>query len=154
VDAVSLPEPTQSAVVVVVPEAEPVVGTWRARHDKSAGWGVPAHVTVLYPFLPPERIDTAVLGRLATVVSGVNPFETTFGATGWFGEEVVYLVPEPHAADLWAFAKGQGAKEAAQPWAGHVHARGSPTARRVLLRWVRDGTDHGTQCLRTDRIGA
>jgi hypothetical protein len=32
-------------------EAEAVVGDLRARLDRSAGWGVPAHVTLLYPFL-------------------------------------------------------------------------------------------------------
>ncbi len=32
-----------------VPEAEWVVGEHRARLDRAAAWGVPAHVTVLHP---------------------------------------------------------------------------------------------------------
>jgi hypothetical protein len=39
----------QSAIVVVVEEAEPVVGAHRLRHDPVASLGVPAHVTILYP---------------------------------------------------------------------------------------------------------
>ena len=43
----------QSALLILVPAAEPAVGEHRARLDASARDGVPAHLTVLYPFLPP-----------------------------------------------------------------------------------------------------
>jgi hypothetical protein len=33
---------------------------------------VPAHVTVLYPFVPPERTDDAVISSLAAAVRGVT----------------------------------------------------------------------------------
>ena len=42
----------QTALVVAVPSAEPVVARLRASYDVAAAYGVPAHVTVLYPFLP------------------------------------------------------------------------------------------------------
>ena len=50
---------TDSAVVIPVPEAEAVVGPHRARLDPFAAWGVPAHVTVLAPFVPPHAITGA-----------------------------------------------------------------------------------------------
>lgn len=37
------------------PFGEPLVGGFRERYDSSAAYGMPAHVTVLYPFLPWER---------------------------------------------------------------------------------------------------
>jgi hypothetical protein len=40
--------PTQSAVLVPVPEAERAVSRHRARLDAAAALGVPAHVTVLW----------------------------------------------------------------------------------------------------------
>jgi hypothetical protein len=40
-------DPTQSAVLVPVPEAERVVSRHRGRLDAAAALGVPAHVTVL-----------------------------------------------------------------------------------------------------------
>ena len=43
-----------SAVVVEVPEAEPLVGAWRLRFDPVAALGMPAHVTLLYPFVAPS----------------------------------------------------------------------------------------------------
>jgi hypothetical protein len=49
---------TQSALIVTVPAAEEAVGPHRAHFDKAAAWGVPAHVTILYPFMPPSDIDT------------------------------------------------------------------------------------------------
>src|ERR1700761_7063123 len=49
----------QSALLIRVPAAEPAVGAHRARLDASARDGVPAHLTVLYPFLPPAQIDDA-----------------------------------------------------------------------------------------------
>jgi hypothetical protein len=47
----------ESAVLLCVPEAEALVGTWRQQHDPSAARGVPAHVPLLYPFLPAGQVD-------------------------------------------------------------------------------------------------
>ena len=48
----------ESALVVLVPEAEAVVGRLRHRYDPSAAVGIPAHITLNYPFLPGEPADT------------------------------------------------------------------------------------------------
>ena len=45
----------ETALVIAVPEAEPLVSDWRAQHDWSAQRGVPAHITLLYPFAPIEK---------------------------------------------------------------------------------------------------
>jgi 2'-5' RNA ligase len=88
--------PTRTALIVVVPEVEPVVGAFRATLDRAASWGVPAHVTVLYPFLPPDEITPEVLDALGEVVRGVPRFDVTFEQVGWFGETVVWLDPRPN----------------------------------------------------------
>jgi hypothetical protein len=85
----------ESAILVPVPEAEPVVGALRARLDRSAGRGVPAHVTVLYPFVPPEQITSAVLSAAAAAVASVAGFACRFASTDWFGDDVLWLAPEP-----------------------------------------------------------
>jgi 2'-5' RNA ligase len=87
--------PTQSALIVAVPQAEAAVGGFRSRYDPAAGWGVPAHVTVLYPFLAPDRIDDRVLAALADVVGSVPRFDVDFPHVEWFGDEVVWLAPRP-----------------------------------------------------------
>jgi 2'-5' RNA ligase len=90
-------ESTLSAVVVPVPEAEPRVAALRAALDPSATLGVPAHVTLMFPFLPPARIDDGVLDALRDVLSAAPAFEIEFFEVAWFGEEVVWWAPEPAA---------------------------------------------------------
>jgi 2'-5' RNA ligase len=87
----------ESGVVVPVPEAEPVVGRHRARLDPAAAWGVPAHVTVLYPFVAPREITAATIAALAEAVASVPAFGCQFAGTAWFGDEVVWLAPRPDA---------------------------------------------------------
>ena len=89
------PRATETAVVVLVPEVELVVGTHRASLDRAAGWGVPAHVTVLYPFVPPAALDGTAVTRLRRAVAGVPAFECAFTSVERFGEEVAWLAPEP-----------------------------------------------------------
>jgi uncharacterized protein YhfF len=55
---------------------------------------MPAHVTVLYPFLPRERLDDGVLAALRDLFAARRPFEVAFGGVGRF-PGVVYLAPEP-----------------------------------------------------------
>jgi hypothetical protein len=54
----------RSALIVEVPAAEPVVARHRERLDSSAPLGIPAHVTVLYPFMRPDAIGPPVLAGL------------------------------------------------------------------------------------------
>jgi 2'-5' RNA ligase len=88
-----IPADWQSALLVVVPEAEPAVGRHRARLDQSAREGVPAHLTVLYPFLAPASIDAPVIASLRRLFARFPPFAVTLDRIGWFGEEVVWLGP-------------------------------------------------------------
>lgn len=84
----------ESAVVVPVPQAEPLVSSWRARFDISAAYGVPAHVTVIYPFLYESLLNAAVLQEMTTLCAAMQPFEVTFNRVGRF-PGVAYLAPEP-----------------------------------------------------------
>ncbi len=82
-------------MLVPVPEAEDVVASHRAGLDAAAALGVPAHVTVLYPFVPPERTDAAVISSLAAAVRSVTAFDVAFRRLRWFDRSVLWLVPEP-----------------------------------------------------------
>jgi 2'-5' RNA ligase len=76
-----------------VPAAEPAVAEHRARLDGSARDGVPAHVTVLYPFLPPALADDAVLASLGRLFAAIPAFAFTLDRVAWFGDAVVFLGP-------------------------------------------------------------
>jgi hypothetical protein len=90
-----LPGRPESAILVPVPDAEPAVARLRARLDRSASRGIPAHVTVLYPFVPPEQITPAVIQMAAAAIRSVPGFGCRFAGTNWFGEDVLWLAPEP-----------------------------------------------------------
>lgn len=83
----------ESALLLPVPAAEAAVGEHRARLDASARDGVPAHVTVLYPFLPPGQIGPTVLAELSRVFAGVPRFSFTLDRVRWFGDSVVWVGP-------------------------------------------------------------
>ncbi|MFB8172302.1 2'-5' RNA ligase family protein [Kitasatospora purpeofusca] len=84
----------ETGLIVKVPEAEPVVGGWRKRFDSSAALGIPAHVTVLYPFLPHDRISDRVLGELGELFASHSAFDTGFESCGRF-PGVLHLAPAP-----------------------------------------------------------
>ena len=63
----------ESALVILVPEAEPLVRPFLERFDPSAATGVPAHITLLYPFLAPERIGKEVVDQVAQCCRGFAP---------------------------------------------------------------------------------
>jgi len=85
----------QTAILLCVPEAEPLVHDWREKGDPSAAHGVPAHVTLLYPFLPAPSLDAGVLAELEWFFRGIDAFEVRFTSVGRFEHAgVVFLKPD------------------------------------------------------------
>ena len=87
----------EAALVVIVPEAEPLVGPFRAKYDPAAGWGVPAHITINHPFIPGVRPTADVLSRLSKRFAEMSPFSFTLNHIARF-PKVIYLAPKPVAA--------------------------------------------------------
>lgn len=87
----------ETALLLPVPAAEPAVSRHRARLDEAARNGVPAHITVLYPFLPPAGISEQLLTSLGRLFARFAAFEFTLDRVAWSGEEVVWLGPRDPA---------------------------------------------------------
>lgn len=87
----------QSAVLVAVPEAEALVGDWRAVHDPRARTGVPAHITLVVPWLPPEQIKPEHLEELDRLLASHAAFDYSLDRVCWFGDRVLWLAPTPAA---------------------------------------------------------
>lgn len=85
---------SESALILVIPEAEELVSPYRLLHDSSASVGVPAHVTVLYPFILPQDIGESQLARLAKLFVAQPAFDLRFERTARF-PDVLYLEPLP-----------------------------------------------------------
>ena len=86
----------QTALVVPVPEAEPVVRASRERYDPAARAGVPAHVTVLFPFLDASLVDDGTCSTLGEILGRHPSFDVRFEECGRF-PGVLYLAPAPDA---------------------------------------------------------
>jgi 2'-5' RNA ligase len=87
----------QTALLITVPAAEPAVARHRSRLDKSAALGVPAHITVLYPFLPPDLIDANTRAMLTRLFASIPAFRFTLDRTGWFPDPVLWAGPSDPA---------------------------------------------------------
>src|SRR5262249_46465844 len=86
----------ESALIVRAPEAEPHVAHLRERDDPAARLGVPAHITLLLPFFPPERITVAVRSQIRAIASATTAFSFRLVGPRRF-PGMLYLAPEPAA---------------------------------------------------------
>ena len=90
----------QSAIIVKVPAAEWLVDDLRQRFDGTAALGVPAHITVLSPFMPTELITPDILHQLQDALAEMRAFDFSLETIGRF-PATAYLAPtraEPFVA--------------------------------------------------------
>jgi 2'-5' RNA ligase len=84
----------ETALICRVPEAEPYIAHYRQRFDPSARRNVPAHVTILYPFMAPGLVDAEVLNTLRRIAAAVPCFDYRLRETRRF-PVALYLAPDP-----------------------------------------------------------
>ena len=89
----------RSALVVPVrlPDALEAI---RLDHVDNARRGVPAHVTLLFPFVPAAELAATDADRAAAVIASARAFDVELRDAGTFdpappGEGVVWLAPDP-----------------------------------------------------------
>ena len=91
---------TRSALVIPFELPEAIERIRQAEVDNAA-LGVPAHVTILVPFVSPSALDERVLGTVAEVAASVPAFRVHFREVRRFEpgpaapEGVLWLAPEP-----------------------------------------------------------
>jgi 2'-5' RNA ligase len=84
----------ETALICRVPEAERYISRYRDRYDPSARRNVPAHVTIIYPFMPPDHLDAEVLEALRGIARSVPAFSYRLADTRRF-PVALYLAPDP-----------------------------------------------------------
>jgi len=84
----------RTALIVAIPEAEAAVGALRLTGDSSAALGVPAHVTILFPFADPAEVDEPAI---ADVIASFPVFDFELDRVERFENGIVWLHPEPSA---------------------------------------------------------
>jgi 2'-5' RNA ligase len=87
----------ETALVVPVPEAEPVVGSWRRKYASDSAHGMWAHVTLIHPFRESSLLGNEAARAVADVLGGFASFSFRLTAADYFRSPrvVLYLGPEP-----------------------------------------------------------
>lgn len=85
----------RSTVIVPVPVAADAVDQWREEtcNDKPSV-GVPAHITLVFPFAPASQLDELVIASLAEVIGEASAFAFELRKPARF-PTTLYLAPEP-----------------------------------------------------------
>jgi hypothetical protein len=83
----------ETAVVVLLPELEPLIGGWRRRYTTDGARGMPPHVTLIIPFADSADLDDR-LGLLGRVLGDFAPSAVAVSETARF-PGLLYLRPEP-----------------------------------------------------------
>jgi len=85
----------RSALVVVAAEAERVVGEWRLRYQRNAVERcLPAHLTILFPFVRATEIDDALLTEVRRLYAPSQPFTYELAGVESF-PDAAWLAPVP-----------------------------------------------------------
>ena len=84
------------SAIVVATSLPPALERLRRANTDAAAHGIPAHVTVLYPFLPAPLLTPEIRDGLARIASAESPFTVRFARVERW-PEVVWLAPEPAA---------------------------------------------------------
>jgi 2'-5' RNA ligase len=79
-------------LIIPPPPVQAFCYPWREQHDQESFIRVPAHITLLYPFVPPEIVDEAVT-QLEQICADTLPFEVVLSKYGQF-EGALFLEPE------------------------------------------------------------
>jgi 2'-5' RNA ligase len=83
----------ETALVVLLPELEPLLGPWRQRLTVDGARGMPSHVTLIIPFADSSEVEQR-LEAVRRVFSSFSPFALELSRTGRF-TGLLYLQPEP-----------------------------------------------------------
>jgi 2'-5' RNA ligase len=89
----------ETAIAIAVAEAEALAGGRRRRHTAHGAEGMPAHVTLLYPFVDADALDRrGAVDEAAAVLARFPAFDVEFARVGRFpgaGATVLWLALEP-----------------------------------------------------------
>jgi len=108
----------RTAIVVPVPEAAATVDGWREQTLLTKpSTGVPAHVTLDFPFVPAAELADAVIEGLRELFAGVEPFEFELREPGRFSH-TLFLSPTPEEPFVSLVERVREAYPAYPPYGG------------------------------------
>src|SRR6266568_4621429 len=109
--------PRESVVLVPALGVGRLVSDLRSKHDPSATAGVPPHLTLMFPFVPPTELTEGTIDLLASLMAATAGFDFALIQVREFEGGVVYLEPDP-AAPFMDLTQRIGERFALLPFGG------------------------------------
>lgn len=110
----------ETALLLRVPGAEDAVARRRQQLDSAAADGIPAHVTVLYPFVPLGDLQEEDHSLLEKLFAAQQPFTIVGTHTSWFGDQVLFMQLEDPDQVQALTAQVAAAYPGYPPYAGEI----------------------------------
>jgi hypothetical protein len=87
----------ETAIVVPVPEADPLIDRWRRKNTTSGAEGMPAHITLIHPFADTSQYASGLGHIVEATMAGMGEVDYSLVSTAYFRgmPSTLYLVPEP-----------------------------------------------------------
>lgn len=89
-----------TAIVIPVPEAEPAIDLLRREHTRDGAAGMPAHVTLLYPFTDSSQLVAGRIHEVRQTLQRFPVFDYQLTDVRRFdnfpNESYAWLAPAPH----------------------------------------------------------
>lgn len=111
----------QSLLLIPVPSSDSLIGPWRKKYDWVALHGVPAHITLLFPFKEPSQISGVDIEKLDGIFTKLRQFPFTLVKIGTF-PNVIFLEPNPRGPFIELTKKIVNAFPETPPWEGKYPA--------------------------------
>nr|MBN2277284.1 2'-5' RNA ligase family protein [candidate division Zixibacteria bacterium] len=111
----------ESALVLMVPEAEKLVGSYRRKFTTDGAIGMPAHITILYPFLKSTAWNDTTRRILMDTVARLSSFSFQLVRLNRFREHnILYLELSPDSEILNMIHLVSGAFPDHPPFGGEI----------------------------------
>lgn len=110
----------ETTLLLAMPAADPLVARHRDDLDLAAQDGIPAHVSVVYPFKPLAEIIAADHATLEGIVGHRRGFTIRGSQTAWLGDSVLCVAVDDPEPTRELIAAVVGAFPGFLPYAGSV----------------------------------
>ena len=85
-----------SALVLLVPDLEDIIGPYRKKYTNDGAMGMPCHITILYPFMSYIEWNDNIFDLLAEISLLIKPISFRFNGLNYFeNKNVLFLEPYP-----------------------------------------------------------
>jgi len=117
----SIPKFDISALVLLIPGYEDIVGSYRKRYTTDGAIGMPCHITIVYPFMNNTDWNDYISNQLKEISSLIKPISFHFNGLNCFEDKnVLFMEPYPQESIIQAIQQVSRAFPMFPPYKGEI----------------------------------